>query len=258
MDLREFQALALENPFRSGTEVMLAITEELGEVATEVALLERIGSKANWQKEPSTKRLAEEIERLLNCTFALANQFGIDLNETYRPKLSRGSAQHGEPRDGQVHLVIGGFDDWVQSDLAWNSGLVKNRGDPSTRFQGFVHPGEQAVHARVRDGCAFAHGHDLGFAAIDFELGHAETWGAEAGALERERVFADPFRQPARFVFGKADAGQVLGFCWTNPGRSKARACQDDGGGQNQQVCLHGLSVKTLYSRSDESLFSEP
>ena len=86
MDLQELQARTLENPFRSGTEVMLAMTEELGEVATEVALLERIGTKANWQKEPSTERLAEEIKHLLNCTFALANQFGIDLNEAYRPK----------------------------------------------------------------------------------------------------------------------------------------------------------------------------
>jgi NTP pyrophosphatase (non-canonical NTP hydrolase) len=65
---------------------MLAMTEELGDLATEVALLERISSKANWQKEPSTERLATEITHLLNCTFALANQFGIDLNETYRLK----------------------------------------------------------------------------------------------------------------------------------------------------------------------------
>jgi hypothetical protein len=76
MDLRELQARALENPFRSGTKIMLAMTEELGEVATEVALLERIGSKANWQPK----------SHLLNCTFALANRVEIDLNETYRPK----------------------------------------------------------------------------------------------------------------------------------------------------------------------------
>jgi hypothetical protein len=120
---------------------------------------------------------------------------------------------HFELRDGQVQLVIGGFDDRVQSDLAWNSRLVKNCGDPSARFQGFAHSGEQAVHARVRDGCAFAHGNDLGFSSVDFELGHAETWGAKTGALERERVFAHPFRQPARFVFGEADPCQVLGFC---------------------------------------------
>jgi hypothetical protein len=47
MDLQELQAQALENPFRSSTEIMLTMTEELGEVATEVALLEQIGSKAN-------------------------------------------------------------------------------------------------------------------------------------------------------------------------------------------------------------------
>ena len=33
------------------------MTEELGEVATEVALLERVGSKAAWQKEPDVARL---------------------------------------------------------------------------------------------------------------------------------------------------------------------------------------------------------
>lgn len=66
---------------------MLAITEELGEVATEVALLEQIGSKSKWQKEPDVKRLAEELTHLLNNTFALANYFGIDLTEVYRAKI---------------------------------------------------------------------------------------------------------------------------------------------------------------------------
>jgi hypothetical protein len=152
------------------------------------------------------------------------------------------SAQDREFRDGQVQLVIGGFDDGVQGDLAWNPGFVKNGGNTPTGFQGFAHPSEQAVHARVRDGCAFAHGDDLGFSTVDFELGHAETWGAEAGALERERVFADPFRQPARFVFGEADPCQVLGFCWANPWGGKARACQDENGGQREQVCFHATA----------------
>jgi hypothetical protein len=66
LDVQELQAQALENPFRSGTEIMLTMTEELGEVATEVALLERIGSKANWQKAPTTEQLAEDIKHLLN------------------------------------------------------------------------------------------------------------------------------------------------------------------------------------------------
>lgn len=56
------------------------MTEELGEVATEVALLERIGSKAHWQKEPSLDRLSTEILHLLNVTLTLANHFGIDMD----------------------------------------------------------------------------------------------------------------------------------------------------------------------------------
>ncbi len=78
---------AAKAPYRSGTEVVL-MTEELGEVATEVALLERVGSKAAWQKEPDVARLAEEITHLLNNTFALANHFGIDLSDVYRNKIS--------------------------------------------------------------------------------------------------------------------------------------------------------------------------
>lgn len=77
---------AAKAPYRSGTEVVLMMTEELGEVATEVALLERVGSKAAWQKEPDVARLAEELTHLLNNTFALANHFGIDLSEVYRRK----------------------------------------------------------------------------------------------------------------------------------------------------------------------------
>ena len=83
--VRESVAVA-KTPYRSGTEVVLGMTEELGEVATEVALLERVGSKAAWQKEPDVARLAEEITHLLNNTFALANHFGIDLSDVYKNK----------------------------------------------------------------------------------------------------------------------------------------------------------------------------
>ena len=74
----------LKTPYRSGTEGVLMMTEELGEVATEVALLEQVGSKAAWQKEPDVARLAKEITHLLNNTFALANHFGIDLSDVYK------------------------------------------------------------------------------------------------------------------------------------------------------------------------------
>lgn len=65
---------------------MLALTEELGEVATKAALLEQVGSKSQWQKEPDAAYLAEEITHLLNNIFALADHFHIDLAEVYRRK----------------------------------------------------------------------------------------------------------------------------------------------------------------------------
>ena len=98
MDLSDLQEAAkhgvekFKTPYRSGTEVMLALTEELGEVATEVALLEQVGSKSQWQREPDAARLAEELTHLLNNAFALANHFQIDLAEVYRRKLEGDSA----------------------------------------------------------------------------------------------------------------------------------------------------------------------
>jgi NTP pyrophosphatase (non-canonical NTP hydrolase) len=77
---------SMKKPCSSGAQWMLAATEELGEVAQEVALLERIGSKAEWQKEPSVDRLAEEIKHALNCLIALANHYQIDLAKVYNPE----------------------------------------------------------------------------------------------------------------------------------------------------------------------------
>ncbi len=76
----------MKRPCSSGAELMLAATEELGEVAQEVALLERVGSKASWQKEPSVERLGTEITHALNCLVALANHYQIDLEKVYNPK----------------------------------------------------------------------------------------------------------------------------------------------------------------------------
>ncbi len=69
----------LPNPFKNPQEIMLAATEELGEVAQEVSLLEKVGTKVNWEKEPSKERLAEEIRNTINCLAALANYYDIDL-----------------------------------------------------------------------------------------------------------------------------------------------------------------------------------
>jgi NTP pyrophosphatase (non-canonical NTP hydrolase) len=67
------------SPFRSPTEIMLAATEELGEVAQEVALLERIGTKATWEKQGDVGRLGIEITHTINCLLVLANHYSIDL-----------------------------------------------------------------------------------------------------------------------------------------------------------------------------------
>ena len=70
-------------PFQSSAECITAMVEELGEVATEVALLERIGTKAGWSKAPSTERLTIELVQLFNTLIALANRYGIDLDHAY-------------------------------------------------------------------------------------------------------------------------------------------------------------------------------
>jgi NTP pyrophosphatase (non-canonical NTP hydrolase) len=77
----------MKTPFRSATEIMLAITEELGEVATEIALIEQVGSKMEWSKSPSVENLAEEISHVFNLLFALANHYDIALNQVYALKI---------------------------------------------------------------------------------------------------------------------------------------------------------------------------
>ncbi|MEZ4660408.1 MAG: hypothetical protein R2911_22860 [Caldilineaceae bacterium] len=77
----------MPQPFRSPTEVMMTIMEELGEVATEVQLLEQIGSKAEWEIAPSQERLAEEMTHLLNVILVLANFYDIDLASIYARML---------------------------------------------------------------------------------------------------------------------------------------------------------------------------
>ena len=81
--VKEFQPLK-DNPFRNSSEIMLAATEELGEVAQEVALLEKVGTKSSWTKEPSKERLGNEITNTINCLVALANHYELDLDALYR------------------------------------------------------------------------------------------------------------------------------------------------------------------------------
>jgi NTP pyrophosphatase (non-canonical NTP hydrolase) len=63
--------------FRSAADIVLALTEELGEVATEVALLERVGTKTAWTRDPDVERLRDEISHLRNLLGALAEWYNI-------------------------------------------------------------------------------------------------------------------------------------------------------------------------------------
>ena len=67
--------------FNSASEIMLAITEEVGEVANEVALLEKIGTKKSWKKEGSVGRLNEEIGQVKNLLMELEQYYqNISIN----------------------------------------------------------------------------------------------------------------------------------------------------------------------------------
>jgi NTP pyrophosphatase (non-canonical NTP hydrolase) len=83
-------------PFRSAAEIVVTMTEELGEVVTEVSLLERIGTKAEWSKEPSTDSLAKELLHLMNMIVVLANRYAIDLDQAYNAYLQQiaGASKH--------------------------------------------------------------------------------------------------------------------------------------------------------------------
>ncbi len=89
----QLSAFEMKAPFRSSTEVMLALTEELGEIAQEVALLERIGSKVEWERSSSVSRLGEEMTQLFNLMFTLANFYAIDLDSLYTEKLAESTKQ---------------------------------------------------------------------------------------------------------------------------------------------------------------------
>jgi NTP pyrophosphatase (non-canonical NTP hydrolase) len=66
---------------QSATEVMLAITEELGEVAKEVALFEQVGNKVNWKRSADKELLAEEISQLVVNVVSLASHYDINLEK---------------------------------------------------------------------------------------------------------------------------------------------------------------------------------
>ena len=70
--------MSAQKGFKNAAEITLALTEEIGEVAQEVALLERIGSKANWAKAGDREQLRTEISHAMNCLRALEEFYDLE------------------------------------------------------------------------------------------------------------------------------------------------------------------------------------
>ncbi len=64
---------------QTAVEIMLAVIEETGEVAKEVALFEQVGNKVNWKRSANKELLAEEIAQLLVNVVSLASHYDIDI-----------------------------------------------------------------------------------------------------------------------------------------------------------------------------------
>lgn len=58
--------------------ILARMTEELGEVASAVAHLERHGSKVSKLGEPNLDHLADEIEDLIHCALSLVRYYQVE------------------------------------------------------------------------------------------------------------------------------------------------------------------------------------
>ncbi|MFA7201691.1 MAG: hypothetical protein WC099_01725 [Candidatus Paceibacterota bacterium] len=68
----------IKSPFKNPGEMVIAMVEELGEISQEISLLEKIGTKANWEKEGDVERLKNEMKQLMNIMISLGNYYNID------------------------------------------------------------------------------------------------------------------------------------------------------------------------------------
>ena len=87
MDLATLQKEVRERGIKMGikpqtaVDIMLGITEEVGEVAKEVALFEQVGNKVNWKRSADKELLAEEISQVLVNVISLASHYDINVDE---------------------------------------------------------------------------------------------------------------------------------------------------------------------------------
>jgi NTP pyrophosphatase (non-canonical NTP hydrolase) len=73
---------------RSALEILGSATEELGEVAQEVLLFEKVGSKRNWKRPGDVASIAGELADLMVNLFCLAHHFDIDLERHLRDRAA--------------------------------------------------------------------------------------------------------------------------------------------------------------------------
>lgn len=84
-DLQQFIAAVVHEKgwdVRTPAELMLMLTEEVGEVAKAV----RKESKLGYDKPETTDHLGEELADVLNLTADIANHFNIDLEQAFQAK----------------------------------------------------------------------------------------------------------------------------------------------------------------------------
>lgn len=87
MDLTTLQTEVKERGIKMGikpqtaVDIMLGITEEVGEVAKEVALFEQVGNKVNWKRSADKDLLAEEISQVLVNVISLASHYDINVEK---------------------------------------------------------------------------------------------------------------------------------------------------------------------------------
>lgn len=93
MELKKAQSDAIKRGKKMGIkkqkplEILAAITEELGEVATEVSLFEKVGNKVNWERKADKTMLAREISQLLMNIMSLASAYDIDIDQSFEELL---------------------------------------------------------------------------------------------------------------------------------------------------------------------------
>lgn len=93
MEIRKAQLESLKRGKKMGIkkqkplEIIASITEELGEVVTEVSLFEQVGNKINWKRKADKKLLATEISQLLINIMSLASYYKIDIEEAFNDLL---------------------------------------------------------------------------------------------------------------------------------------------------------------------------